>query len=135
MRSDRIVDAVAMRDGAPYTNLPVALRYTRTRDQTCSCGAPDPRAAIMADASLRSGDRFMTDAGFLIYRRGEGGKISRRDFTSLAETRNLPRAERNLLMAMERVSVPRPSERMAAAEPNTVSHVALGPPPRPLALR
>ncbi len=135
MRSDRIIDAVAMRDGAPYTNLPVALRYTRTRDQTCSCGAPDPRAAIMADSSLRSGDRFMSDAGFLIYQRGGGRKISPRDFTSLAQTRGLPRSERNLLMAMERVSVGRWPERMATVEPHSVSHVALGPPPRPLTLR
>jgi hypothetical protein len=52
MRSDRITDAVAVRTGAPYTKLPVALQYTRTREQTCSCGSTDPRVAIMSDASL-----------------------------------------------------------------------------------
>ncbi|MBX9758149.1 MAG: DUF2865 domain-containing protein [Beijerinckiaceae bacterium] len=136
MRSDRIVDAVAARDGAPYMNLPVALRYTQAREQTCSCGAADPRSAIMADRSLRSGDRYMTADGFLIYRRGgERSNISRRDFTPLAQTPGLPRSERNLLTAMERVSVARPSERMASVEPGSSNLVALGPPPRPLALR
>jgi hypothetical protein len=90
---------------------------------------------IMADASLRTGDRFMTENGFLIYRRAESGRISPRDFTTLTKTRNLPRAERNLLMAMEKVSLPRPSERLAAASNNSPTHVALGPPPRPLSLR
>lgn len=136
MRSDRIVDAVSARDGAPYMNLPVALRYTQAREQTCSCGAADPRSAIMADTSLRNGDRYMTEDGFLIYRRGgERSKISRRDFTPLAQTHGLPRSERNLLLAMERVSIARPSERMATVEPGSSNLVALGPPARPLALR
>ncbi|MDP2358472.1 MAG: DUF2865 domain-containing protein [Beijerinckiaceae bacterium] len=128
MRSDRITDAVAARTGAPYANLPVALQYTRVREQTCSCGSIDPRVAIMSDASLRRGDRFMSDNGFLIYQGGRRPQISRRDFTSLPQTRGLPKQERNLLLAMERVSMPRPAARLAEVAPATRSVVSLGPP-------
>lgn len=139
MRSDRISDAVAVRNGSSYSKLPVALHYTRVREQTCSCGATDPRSAIMTDASLRRGDRFMTEDGFLIYqgaKRSRGSQISRRDFTAVRETRAISKQERNLLLAMERVSLPRPSERIAIApRPGTV--VSLGAPVAPsrLALR
>ena len=126
MRTDRISDAVAARDGAPYARLPVALHYTRAREQTCSCGAADPRSAIMADTSLRRGDRFMTERGFLIYQGGSRKQISRRDFKSLAETRGMPRGERALLAAMERVSVPRAQQ--FAGGVATGTHVALGAP-------
>lgn len=133
MRSDRIADAVSARDGAPYTKLPVAFNYTRNREQTCSCGAPDPKAAILADASLRRGDRFMTESGFLIYqggrvdRTGRRAPIASKDFASLSQSRGISRRERSLLMAMERVSLPRPAERLAASLP-AGNHVALGPP-------
>jgi len=142
MRSDNISDAVSVRGGAPYAKLPVALLYTRVREQTCSCGAPDPSTTIMSDASLRRGDRFMTENGFQIYQGNRGRQISRRDFKSIAQTRGLPRRERNLLLAIERVSLPRPAERLAAARPATMArmgatHVALGAPsaPRMIALR
>jgi hypothetical protein len=126
MRSDRIVDAVATRGGASYARLPVALHYTRAREATCSCGAPDPAKAILADTSLRRGDRFMTENGFVIYQGGSGAPNSRRNFKSVTQVRDLPRQERNLLLAMERVSLPRPSERLAAG-PAAGAVVALGP--------
>lgn len=132
MRTDRIADAVAARDGAPYSRLPVALHYTRAREQTCSCGAADPRSAIMADASLRRGDRFMTEQGFLIYQGGNRKQISRRDFKSLAESRGMPRQERALLIAMERVSVPRAQHLAGGVASGT--HVALGAPTRPASI-
>lgn len=126
MRSDRIVDAVAARGGASYARLPVALHYTRAREATCSCGAPDPAKAILADASLRRGDRFMTENGFVIYQGGTRAQNSPQNFKSVTQTRGLPRQERNLLLAMERVSLPRVSERLAAG-PAAGAVVALGP--------
>ena len=128
MRSDRITDAVAVRTGAPYTKLPVALQYTRTREQTCSCGSTDPRVAIMSDASLRRGNRFMSDNGFLIYQGSKRSQITRNDFTSVPQTRGLSKQERNLLLAMERVSLPGPVVRLATVTPSSNSVVALGPP-------
>jgi hypothetical protein len=138
MRSDRIIDAVSVTNGSPYTRLPVALHYTRSREQTCSCGGADPRSTIMADRSLRQGDRFMTENGFLIYQGGRRSQASPQDFATLANARNVPAQERRLLGAMERVSVVRGPERFAASAPPAVqsgTHVALGPPARPLALR
>ncbi len=125
MRSDRITDAVSVRTGAPYTKLPVALQYTRVREHTCSCGSTDPRVAIMSDASLRRGDRFMSDNGFLIYQGSNRSQITNRDFTSVAKAPSLSKQERNLLLAMERVSVPRAATRLADAAPASV--VSLGP--------
>ncbi len=127
MRSDRIIDAVSVRDGSPYARLPVALHYTRVREQTCSCGATDPRSAIMTDTSLRRGDRIMTEDGFKIYQGGNRSKISSRDFAPVREASGVSRQERSLLLAMERVSLPRPSERLATA-PASGTVVSLGPP-------
>ena len=128
MRSERITDAVAVRTGAPYAKLPVALQYTRVREQTCSCGSTDPHVAITSDASLRRGDRFMSENGFLIYQGSRRSQISRRDFTSIPQTRGVPKQERNLLLAMERVSVSRPAVRLATVAPASPSVVSLGPP-------
>lgn len=129
MRSDRVLDAVGYRDGAAYARLPAALRYTRTMDRTCSCGPVNPEKAIMADASLRRGDRFMTENGFMIYQGANPKQIAWRDFKPLAQVRGLPRSERNMLVAMERVSIPRRAQQLAGA-PSGSSHVALGPPAR-----
>lgn len=128
MRSDRITDAVSVRTGAPYAKLPVALQYTRVREQTCSCGSTDPQVAIMSDASLRRGDRFMSENGFLIYQGSNRSQISRRDFTSVQQTRGLSKQERNLLLAIERVSLPSATVRLAAAPPSSGTVVTLGPP-------
>jgi hypothetical protein len=117
MRTDKITDAVSVRGGTPYAKLPVALHYTRNREQTCSCGAVDPHAAVLADASLRRGDRFMTENGFQIYQGGRSRQISRKDFKSVTQAPGLPRQERNLLLAMERVSLPRYYERLATTAP------------------
>ena len=127
MRSDRIVDAVAVRTGAAYARLPVALLYTSERNQTCSCGQVDPAKAILTDANLRRGDRYMTENGFLIYQGKRQEQISQRDFKPIAKVRGISRRERNLLLAMERVSLPRPSERLAA-RPAFATVAALGPP-------
>ena len=117
MRNDRIVDSVSRTEGATYSRLPVALFYTRTRDETCTCGSPDPLATIMSDRSLRRGDRYMSENGFLIYQGAGGSRVSPSNFRPLAQSRGVPRAERRLLAAMERVSVPQRSQQAVVMTP------------------
>lgn len=112
MRNDSIGDAVSKTDGAPYSRLPVALFYTKSRDETCTCGRPDAAATIMLDRSLRRGDRYMSENGFLIYQGAAGSK-----FKPLAHSRGVPRAERRLLAAMERVSLPQRSQQAVVTTP------------------
>jgi hypothetical protein len=114
-RSDRIEDAVAMRNGKSYRVLPVALRYASTRDNTCTCradGLPGlPMVDINRDSTLRRGDPVMTDAGFRIFRGAARMPYRPRDFASLAESRGVTTASPVILAAMERASGIRPRAR------------------------
>ncbi|MDB5572239.1 MAG: uncharacterized protein JWN93_3422, partial [Hyphomicrobiales bacterium] len=124
MRSDGVQSAVSVRDGAPYAALPVALRYTQKADNTCSCGRGDLQSRILRDATLRRGDRVMTDEGFRLFRGGASPPFSRGDFNTIADAKDLPRHERRLLSAMERAagvaplpSRPQPLASAAAKQP------------------
>jgi hypothetical protein len=111
-RSDRIEDAVAMRTGKFYRALPVALRYTSTRDNTCTCrtdGLPGlQKVEINRDPTLRRGDPVMTDAGFRIFRGAARMPYRPRDFASLAESRGVTPVSHTILASMERASGVRP---------------------------
>lgn len=129
MRSDNIADALAIADRRPYSALPTALAYTRARNPSCSCGVSDPVTAILQDPTLRRGDRFMTEGGFVIFEGRPRARHASRDFRPLAQARRIPRAERRTLMAMERASGVRPPARMASGA--IAPQAALGPPRPP----
>lgn len=88
---DGIRGAVS-RDGHPYSALPVALRYTKTTDNTCSCKrSMDPQAALAAltqDPTLRRGDVVMTPKGLLVFNGSNRVPYQRDDFATLAEARS-----------------------------------------------
>jgi hypothetical protein len=101
--SDRIEDAFSL-SGKRYTDLPIALRYRSTQDNTCSCNrsiasAFDP----LRDSTLRKGDAVMTPKGFLVFRGVEQATHTRADFAAL-DAAPLPNDQRTTLRALERVS-------------------------------
>lgn len=106
-----ISTAVSARDGAPYSALPVAMRYASVRDKTCSCGAADHAAALLNDTTLRRGDRVMTVAGFRVFKGSARPPYSRNDFQTLAQARYLPERERASLRQMERAAGVKPQAR------------------------
>jgi hypothetical protein len=126
MRSDNIADALAIADRRPYSALTTAFAYTRARNPSCSCGVSDPMMAILRDPTLRRGDRFMTDGGFVIFQGQSRARHASRDFQPLAKASRVPAAERRMLMAMEQVSRVRPPARMASG--TVAPQAALGPP-------
>ena len=102
--SDKIEDAISP-SGAPYTALPVALRYRSTNDNTCTCHRDiASQFNPLNDSTLRKGDALMTASGFLVFHGDERAAHSPRDFSNLAST-SLPKEQRTTLQAMERVSV------------------------------
>ncbi len=115
LRSDSVEGAVAVRDGASYDSLPVALRFTTKADRTCSCGRGDLQTRILRDATLRQGDKVMTDEGFRLFRGGASPPFSPRDFNSIADAKGLSGRERSLLVAMERAAGVSPPPRRTGA--------------------
>jgi hypothetical protein len=101
--SDKIEDAVSP-SGAPYTALPVALRYRTVADNTCACHrTPAKRYPLLRDATLRKGDTVMTANGFMVFQGSRHLPYAREDFVALAAA-SIPRDQRAALMAMERAS-------------------------------
>ena len=106
--SEKIEDAISIRDGRSYKSLPVAFRHTAKRDKTCSCHGPEDSVvnsvSLLKDFTLRRGDRVMTQSGFRIFRGAASLPYRQADFTSLSKSRDLTRQERGKLRAIERAS-------------------------------
>ena len=122
--STRIEDAVSSRDGRKYAALPVALRYTQTRDKTCSCkpaGVMSLATAPLAnDFTLRRGDSIMTDTGVKVFRGSRSRSPRSSDFLALSRSRDIEPRQRATLNAIERVSVlrrPQPAQQAASTSP------------------
>jgi Protein of unknown function (DUF2865) len=103
--SDKIDDA-ASGDGQRYTALPTAFHYRLAVEHTCACksqGGPSNAAALLDDPTLRKGDLVMTPDGVRVFRGSSRLRAGADDFISITQS-SLPRAERDELMAIERVS-------------------------------
>jgi hypothetical protein len=101
--SDKIEDAVST-SGAPYTALPVALRYRTTADNTCTCRRTMAKKyPLLRDMTLRKGDTVMTANGFMVFQGSRHLPYAREDFVALAAA-SIPRDQRATLMEMERAS-------------------------------
>ena len=104
-----IEGAVSARTGAPYESLPVAYRFTKTHDQTCSCQSQNfsrgQIANFLNDHTLRSGDSVMTTGGIRVFHGGARFPWRETDFVALASDRELPRGDRQRLVAIERASL------------------------------
>jgi hypothetical protein len=101
--SDKIEDAVSA-SGAPYTALPVALRYRTTLDNTCACHRERAqRYEVLSDPTLRKGDIVMTPNGFMVFAGAKQTPYAPSDFTALADAQ-LPGDRRSALTAMQQAS-------------------------------
>ncbi len=106
--TDKIDDAISIRDHRPYRSLPVAFRHTTTRDNTCSCRGPGEsvvdNVSLMKDFTLRRGDKVMTQLGFKVFRGSTTAPYQKADFTGLANFPGISNKERYQLSAIERAS-------------------------------
>ena len=104
--SDRIEEAVSLRDQKPYTALPVAFRHTSGTDRTCTCHANQQANSIslLKDYTLRKGDGVMTPKGIRVFRGAQHWPYKRNDFMSLAEALDLSGTDRGALAAIERAA-------------------------------
>jgi Protein of unknown function (DUF2865) len=101
--SDKIEDAVSA-SGAPYTALPVALRYRSTLDNTCACHRERAQQyVLLRDPTLRKGDIVVTPNGFMVFAGAKQMPYAPGDFTALAGA-TLPSDRRSALMAMQQAS-------------------------------
>jgi hypothetical protein len=88
-RGEEKIDAAVSLDGQRYSELPAAFRYSKVRDEACTCGRhrqeQDMFQALMSDLTLRRGDAVMTDKGILVFNGSEGVSHSREDFVALSK--------------------------------------------------
>jgi hypothetical protein len=86
------IEGAVSRDGRPYSALPVALRYTKAVDNTCSCKRSlEPQAVLASlarDVTLRAGDVVMTSKGLLVFRGSPQLPHNQASFVALADARN-----------------------------------------------
>lgn len=105
--SDRLDDTQSTRDRKPYSALPVAFRYTKVRDETCSCHPPGASTlnniSLLRDFTLRAGDTIMTERGFRVFQGASGWPYRRDNFATLARS-GIGKSEIGRLGAMERAS-------------------------------
>jgi len=103
--SDRIEDAVST-SGSRYVNLPAALRYRTSEDSAATCHNGATRGySLLRDATLRKGDSVMTAVGIRVFVGARRLPYAKNDFTVLANA-ELPRAQRAILMGLERAAMP-----------------------------
>lgn len=138
-----ISEAVSVRTGQRYADLPVALRYTGKRDKTCSCKAiTTPHLALVSlrkDFTLRKGDAVFTKRGIRIFKGAKRWPYRLRDFTTIRRTRGLRRSDKRKLYALERASSKRTAMRHARKRLNDATRIAgaaptlpaIGPMPNP----
>ena len=106
-----IAEAISVARGSLYAALPVALRHTSKRDNTCSCRAPGQShlalVSLRKDFTLRRGDAVMTRRGMRVFKGARRWPYRTRDFTSVRHARGLTRPQRRALYALERASTSR----------------------------
>ena len=134
--SDKIEDAVSIK-GARYTALPAAFRHRETSDNSCTChrnvGA---NYSLLRDFTLRKGDSVMTANGFRVFQGASRLPYVVSNFTTLAKA-SMPRMQRSVLMAMERVALPtlKHSRDMLLVTPKKLTTAAYTPTPEDNAIR
>ena len=102
--SDKIEDAVSTQTGQTYAAL-VERIASANKPQSCSChstaGVSVDSKAFLEDPTLRPGDSVVTPEGVRVVRGGSRYPFQESDFLSLAETRDVPKATRGALAAIE----------------------------------
>lgn len=130
-----ILEAVSVRTGKSYADLPVALRYTGKRDKTCSCkAASTPHMALVSlrrDFTLRKGDAVVTKRGIRIFKGARRWPYRARDFATIRRTRGLRRSARKRLYALEKASSKRSVLRQARKRMSQANRIASATPTLP----
>jgi hypothetical protein len=108
--SDKIEKAVAVRDGALYSELAERAQAKeheqpeeRRRD-SCFCresSEADEPLAVYSDLTLRPGDIVVTKRGLRVFRGASHFPFGKNDFRPFAQTRGLTRQLRGALSAIE----------------------------------
>ena len=117
--SDKIEDAVAARGGQLYSEFTARLNSAEAKPEaSCSChstaGNPVESSAFLNDSTLRPGDSVVTPQGVRVFRGGGHYPHRQSDFLALADTRDVPRATRGALAAIEK-AMKTPQGRATAA--------------------
>ena len=104
--SDQIGDAIDVRSGRNYSEMPGAFRYTTFLQDACTCHPREGNriSSLLRDFTLRRGDAVMTASGVKVYHGGDHFPHRPGDFVALAQSRDIGNGRRDAFHAIERAS-------------------------------
>jgi hypothetical protein len=113
--SDEIGTAINVATGQNYSKLPDAFHYTTVLDEACTChrdGGDGKALSLLHDFTLRRGDAVMTARGVRVFHGSGHFPYRRGDFIALTRSRDVGRANRDTMRAIERASINTAPSRM-----------------------
>ena len=122
--SDQIGDAVDVKSGRNYSQMPAAFHYTTFLQDACTCHPHEGNriSSLLHDFTLRRGDAVMTKTGFKVFH-GDGRFPHRQnDFVALEHSRDIQNNRRATFHSIERASAPIPF--IAQIRPSKAAHDA-----------
>ncbi|WP_158806952.1 DUF2865 domain-containing protein [Beijerinckia sp. L45] len=106
--ADQIGAGINVATGQNYSKLPDAFHYTTVLDDACTChrdGVDGKALSLLHDFTLRRGDAVMTPRGVRIFHGSGHFPYRRTDFLALTRSRDVGRANRDTMRAIERASI------------------------------
>ena len=105
--SDSMDDAVRVGTDKNYSELPYAFHYTTVLSDACTCHPPGGNRikSLLHDFTLRRGDAVMTSKGFKVFHGASRFPYKRNDFVTLAQSRDIRKADRASFHEIERASL------------------------------
>ena len=105
--SDQISDAIDVKSGRNYSQMPAAYHYTTFLQDACTCHPREGNrvSSLLHDFTLRRGDAIMTGAGFKVFHGGDHFPHRQADFVALAQSHDIQTARRGTFHAIERASL------------------------------
>ena len=134
--SDQIGDAIDVKSGRNYSQMPAAFHYTTFLQDACTCHPREGNriSSLLHDFTLRRGDAVMTKAGLRVFHGGDHFPHRQGDFVALARSRDIEKGRRDAFHAIERASLGSKSSIGQRRTPSTAQSAASGARPATAAL-
>ena len=115
--TEALGEAVEVKSGRTYSQMPAAFHYTTFLEESCSC---HPRggnrvASLLHDFTLRRGDAVMTGGGVKVFHGGGHFPYRQGDFVALSKSSDVHDRARAMFHAIDRASRSAPASLVQVA--------------------
>ncbi len=104
--ADAIGEAVDIKSGRTYSQMPGAFHYTTFVADACTCHPREGNriSSLLHDFTLRRGDAVMTKTGFKVFHGGSHYPYKQTDFVALSKSQDVHERQRSTFHAIERAN-------------------------------